>query len=190
MRRFLAHTLLVLLVLWPGVHLLLSKQLGFSPWRFGGWGMYATPERRQPFVGLTAIVVPADDESMVGLERVGMVAAGGEQLTEVVEARHGVIALGRGFAQQGAALEYLHPVLLAEQGKRLHHVYTFADERSLGELAGLLDDILIGGPEPRVWYIVVSYRRINVDTNETSSEGTVYRVADGEVMRIDGPEPL
>ncbi len=31
------------LLLWPLVHLGLVRQLGFSSWRLGGWGMYATP---------------------------------------------------------------------------------------------------------------------------------------------------
>jgi hypothetical protein len=34
---------LALLLLWPPVHLALSRAGYFSPWRFGGWGMYATP---------------------------------------------------------------------------------------------------------------------------------------------------
>jgi hypothetical protein len=31
------------LVLWPMVHMVLSRSGKFSAWRFGGWGMYATP---------------------------------------------------------------------------------------------------------------------------------------------------
>lgn len=33
------------LLMWPPVHMALSRGLGFSSWRFAGWGMYATPER-------------------------------------------------------------------------------------------------------------------------------------------------
>jgi hypothetical protein len=34
---------LALLLLWPPLHLVLSSAGYFSAWRFGGWGMYATP---------------------------------------------------------------------------------------------------------------------------------------------------
>lgn len=34
---------LALLLLWPPLHLALSRAGSFSAWRFGGWGMYATP---------------------------------------------------------------------------------------------------------------------------------------------------
>jgi hypothetical protein len=34
---------LALLLLWPPLHLALSRAGHFSAWRFGGWGMYATP---------------------------------------------------------------------------------------------------------------------------------------------------
>lgn len=34
---------LALLLLWPPLHLALSRAGYFSAWRFGGWGMYATP---------------------------------------------------------------------------------------------------------------------------------------------------
>lgn len=33
------------LLMWPPLHMALSRGLGFSSWRFAGWGMYATPER-------------------------------------------------------------------------------------------------------------------------------------------------
>ena len=35
--------LVVLFICWPPVHAFLSLQYGFSPWKFAGWGMYATP---------------------------------------------------------------------------------------------------------------------------------------------------
>ena len=41
-RRLYALVALMLLA-WPPLHMLLVHQLGFSSWRLGGWGMYATP---------------------------------------------------------------------------------------------------------------------------------------------------
>jgi hypothetical protein len=29
--------------LWPPLHMIASVALDFSPWKFGGWGMYSTP---------------------------------------------------------------------------------------------------------------------------------------------------
>ena len=31
------------LLVWPAVHALLTRALDVSPWRMGGWAMYATP---------------------------------------------------------------------------------------------------------------------------------------------------
>lgn len=47
--RFLLFIVAVLL-LWPPVHALLMPALGVSTWRFGGWGMYATPVPRRSHV--------------------------------------------------------------------------------------------------------------------------------------------
>jgi hypothetical protein len=33
----------VVLTVWPLIHMLLSFAVDFSPWKFMGWGMYATP---------------------------------------------------------------------------------------------------------------------------------------------------
>ena len=44
--RTVARGLLVLLLIWPPVHMLLAPRLNFSSWRYGGWGMYATPDPR------------------------------------------------------------------------------------------------------------------------------------------------
>jgi len=183
-KRHLAHLLLALVVVWPALHIALSQSYGFSPWRFGGWGMYATPERRLPFVGLTAIVVPVGDESFDRLRRVLMVDARSTELTGQVLARHGVVVLGHGLGEDGAAVQYPHPILLAEQGKLVREVYTFSDRASLRELASFLDAVLVGGPASRVWYLVVSSRRIQIDGNETTTQSRVYRVAKGVVEEL------
>jgi hypothetical protein len=35
--------ILIVLILWPFLHMGLASVYGFSPWRLGGWGMYSTP---------------------------------------------------------------------------------------------------------------------------------------------------
>ncbi len=59
-------TALVLLTLWPLVHIGLVKRYGISPWKLAGWGMYSAPRSRS-----------------LGMEVFGAPSAGGplEQLT-------------------------------------------------------------------------------------------------------------
>jgi hypothetical protein len=45
-RLRLAYALLGIMLAWPPLHMVLARQLRFSSWRFGGWGMYATPDPR------------------------------------------------------------------------------------------------------------------------------------------------
>ncbi len=44
------RVIVALLMLWPPVHAFLTPALGVSTWRFGGWGMYATPAPRRSHV--------------------------------------------------------------------------------------------------------------------------------------------
>ena len=51
-KRRLVHGALVLLAVWPVVHLALAWRYDLSSWKLGGWGMYATP--RFALVGMEA----------------------------------------------------------------------------------------------------------------------------------------
>lgn len=42
-RRRVVNGLLVLVTLWPPVHILLVQRFDLSSWKLAGWGMYATP---------------------------------------------------------------------------------------------------------------------------------------------------
>ncbi|MEX1366638.1 MAG: hypothetical protein AB1Z98_26165 [Nannocystaceae bacterium] len=48
----LLRAVMVLLIAWPPVHMVLIPALGISTWRFGGWGMYATPVPRRSHVAV------------------------------------------------------------------------------------------------------------------------------------------
>jgi hypothetical protein len=50
LKRTIVQVGLVLLTLWPGVHIWLVKSYGVSAWKLGGWGMYAVP--RPKFLGM------------------------------------------------------------------------------------------------------------------------------------------
>jgi hypothetical protein len=56
MKKMLVHAALVLLTLWPAVHIWLVKSYGVSAWKLGGWGMYAVP--RPKFVGMEIFYRP------------------------------------------------------------------------------------------------------------------------------------
>ncbi len=44
-QRFLASMLLAL-ALWPGLHHILARRVGFDPWELFGWAMYSVPQAR------------------------------------------------------------------------------------------------------------------------------------------------
>ena len=51
------------LVLWPPIHMVLARSVGFSPWRYAGWGMYATPHPE--FLSrVQVVVVPPPDATV------------------------------------------------------------------------------------------------------------------------------
>ncbi len=64
-KKLLAGILLVLGV-WPGVHLFLSSRYQIDPWEFFGWGMYALPSPQvhvrieQLVAGRPLLVRPSD----------------------------------------------------------------------------------------------------------------------------------
>lgn len=65
--RPLARKLFVAaLLIWPMVHMVLSYSGRFSAWRFGGWGMYATPypsPTQHPISVLVEFAEPGCDNS-------------------------------------------------------------------------------------------------------------------------------
>lgn len=36
---------IVVVILWPALHMFAVRHLAINPWEFGGWGMYSVPER-------------------------------------------------------------------------------------------------------------------------------------------------
>jgi hypothetical protein len=43
LRKIGLAAVLTFVLLWPPVHMMISRPLGFSPWKLAGWGMYSTP---------------------------------------------------------------------------------------------------------------------------------------------------
>lgn len=53
----LAAGLLAFAIVWPPLHAILARALGFSTWKLGGWGMYATIDPRVSLIGSKGEVV-------------------------------------------------------------------------------------------------------------------------------------
>lgn len=43
-RLYAGWVILAFLLAWPPLHMALARRYHFSTWRYGGWGMYATPD--------------------------------------------------------------------------------------------------------------------------------------------------
>ncbi len=44
--RYAGRVILAFILVWPPVHIVLARNFHFSTWRYGGLGMYATPDGR------------------------------------------------------------------------------------------------------------------------------------------------
>src|SRR5690606_25847571 len=77
------------LLLWPPVHMGLSHTLGFSPWRFGGWGMYAAPNRT-PQLAPVSVVLIADPSAFKHPAVMVPILAGTTTLTTLAARKQGL----------------------------------------------------------------------------------------------------
>ena len=64
----------VVLALWPAVHLFLAVRYEIDPWEFLGWGMYALPSpqvhvRIEQLVGGRSVIVRPSDRTLARLDR-------------------------------------------------------------------------------------------------------------------------
>ena len=75
------HIVLVLALIWPGIHIYLSNSIGFSPWRYSGWGMYSVIQSPiyVEIVLYEGIIDPKPQRQYLEIESTGII------LTEVLE---------------------------------------------------------------------------------------------------------
>ena len=66
MKTKVIATVVLVLALWPALHILLASRYQIDPWEFLGWGMYALPSPQvhvrmeQLILGRSVIVRPSD----------------------------------------------------------------------------------------------------------------------------------
>ena len=79
-------------LMWPLVHMVWSAKEGFSPWRYGGWGMYA---KIQPRSTIDVIIEGQNSRHLDELKRVEIDVAGIE-VSEVLSFESAVRVFRRG----------------------------------------------------------------------------------------------
>ena len=105
-KKKIVYACLVLLTLWPAVHISLAKRYEMSPWKLAGWGMYAAPQL-DPIVHLECLT---PDE--VGRYELGTVLPEWErEFEDFVRRRRGLGHLARPDAL-GLKLLQLYPAIL------------------------------------------------------------------------------
>lgn len=81
MKKTLSYLIVAALFIWPATHMALSKKYGFSSWRLGGFGMYATPHPDHPFTGILVILdrTEGGEPSWDSFRRVPILLGGSER---------------------------------------------------------------------------------------------------------------
>lgn len=172
-RRF-PLILLTAIVVWPVLHLILSLTLGFSSWRFGGWGMYASPHPDYPFTG---IFVFLDDKNPGGVEEIHRVPVfvKGADWTEVFryisslefsapDRPRTVSSMDLNSGQEARALRSL--------AKAIRHFRRAEDIRNLGDLARL--KLANGCPKGCRVLVVLWTRRIDLKDSLLYADFDIY----------------
>lgn len=132
--RLLAAALLV----WPMVHLGLSHAGYFSSWRFGGWGMYASPypsPRQKP----VHVVLRFDPDARLTRKPL-RIWHEGRDITELLAGLHGLSLYAAGSELSGVTLRW--PDALARLAESLRALRQLDTKAELMHLAELIDDLV------------------------------------------------
>lgn len=179
-RSFASAAIGLVLVLWPPVHMTLGGRLGFSSWRYGGWGMYATPHPE--FLSrVQVVVVPSPDEA------VSPVAA------TVPRADSDSMALREfgllldvlrddGIAPLDASLEGDANVMEARWLTR--RVRGLGDRDAMRSLAGLGCQLASKGEGCAASLVFVEEPRLDLRARLTSAQVDAYCVQRGDVRHV------
>lgn len=151
------RAVMVLLLAWPPIHAVLMPALGISTWRFGGWGMYATPVPRRSHVaviGRSCVLPPRLVDRDTGLR--GLVLAPGAFQYGALS----VDAIAHDLTRDVSALRRDSDILELDAAVRRHH----------------------GIDEASPLALAVAQPRIRMQTSTAFALATVVVLRDGTIV--------
>jgi hypothetical protein len=173
-RLAIAVAILVVVTVWPPVHMALARSLGFAPSRLGGWGMYAAPD--ESFTGVEIFVLtPGAElpEGVLGTESPhrpdGVRFPFEVHLTLVTPAE--MVALDGSGLEEGQ-LETLW--------SHVQRMQAFPGRRSASRLAGYLRTLPLAPQGTRAVLIVLTAPGVDLRAGHTVVAVQAFRVVGGE----------
>lgn len=182
-----ARLFVAALIIWPLVHLASSRAGQFSSWRFGGWGMYASPypsARQRP----VHVVLSFGGEGGATREPL-RVRHQGHDITELLAGLHGLSLYAAGGKRSEITLQ--SPDAPARLAERLIALRQLNVKAELVKLAGLIEDIV---PPARVgtysMTFVLGERKANLVTAQFGVQYTFYSLSSSGHMVREGQRQL
>ncbi len=147
------RALLIALLLWPLAHMALARQVGFSPWRFGGWGMYAVPE------GFERILLVFERDTAGRLARVP-VRLLGVDIADDLERNAGLRVYARTSGAPPDAIDLDEIERVAAIGQDMRRARQLADDAALARAVGVVVAAAGAGAPPVK--VLVAEQRVDV----------------------------
>lgn len=174
-----AVAILGVLTVWPPVHMVLARAMGFAPSRLGGWGMYAAPD--QSFTGVEIFVLGPDAALPEGvLEEASPHRADGIRFTFEV---HLTLVTSTGLrALDGSGLEEGQLETLWSHVERLR---AFPGRSSAARLARYLSTLPLSEQATEAVLIVLATPGLDLDGGHTVVELRAFVARRGEVAAME-----
>jgi hypothetical protein len=164
------------LILWPMLHMGLSLTGHFSPWRFAGWGMYATPypsANQRPLALLLDLGAPNCDRARS--HRIA-VMSGAHDLSGWLEERAGLRVFARCDQPQVTSVQLGKGDIGARLLDEARAIRQLDTTEHLEAIARLVDERLTAhGNRPRTLYINLGERRADPLSGTYGIENRYFR---------------
>jgi hypothetical protein len=173
-----ARLFLAILLVWPLLHIGLSRAGHFSPWRFGGWGMYATPYP-SPSQKPVHLVLRFEGDAEPAREPL-RVWHEGRDVTALLAGLHGLSLYAAGNGLSDITLR--SPRAIARLAERLMALRQLDLQPELLRLAELIAE-LVPASEVGAYstLFALGERKANLITAQYGVEYTFYGVSRGAV---------
>jgi hypothetical protein len=177
-RRTAMRICLGVMILWPPLHAVASKVLGFSSWRFFGWGMYATPHPESLSV-LRIVWFSENSETVTDYRRLY------EELR-----LHGRSGQKNGcfdamVKENGAALRDLSVANPCDDGEVERHLAYFRHFGSKKHLALLVEKASprVGAGGLRRAVVFLFRQRLQLESSRAFTEREIFEVSGRDVLQ-------